>query len=46
MNSEPFKLLAALEEGVWLHWAAEGNGVLAEERRLFYVGLTRAIDYN
>ena len=35
-------LLAGLEEGVWPHWAAEGNGALAEERRLFYVGLTRA----
>jgi superfamily I DNA/RNA helicase len=35
-------LLAGLEEGVWPHWAAEQNGALAEERRLFYVGLTRA----
>jgi len=35
-------LLAGLEEGVWPHWSAEQNGALAEERRLFYVGLTRA----
>ncbi|MCK8787575.1 UvrD-helicase domain-containing protein [Roseomonas sp. NAR14] len=35
-------LLAGLEEGVWPHWQAEEHGTLAEERRLFYVGLTRA----
>ena len=34
--------LAGLEEGVWPHWQAEQHGALAEERRLFYVGLTRA----
>jgi len=35
-------LLAGLEEGVWPNWQAEQNGGMAEERRLFYVGLTRA----
>jgi len=35
-------LLAGLEEGVWPNWQAEQHGALDEERRLFYVGLTRA----
>ena len=35
-------LLAGLEEGVWPHWQAEQQGAIAEERRLFYVGVTRA----
>ncbi|MGI4950825.1 MAG: ATP-dependent helicase [Janthinobacterium lividum] len=35
-------LLAGLEDGVWPHWQADEHGALAEERRLFYVGLTRA----
>jgi len=35
-------LLAGLEEGVWPNWLAEQHGGMAEERRLFYVGLTRA----
>lgn len=35
-------LLAGLEEGVWPHWQADAHGTEAEERRLFYVGLTRA----
>ena len=35
-------LLAGLEEGVWPHWQAEQHGALAEEARLFYVGITRA----
>jgi len=35
-------LLAGLEEGVWPSRQAEQQGALAEERRLFYVGLTRA----
>ncbi|WP_255360034.1 ATP-dependent helicase [Belnapia sp. F-4-1] len=35
-------LLAGLEEGVWPNWQAEQQGAIAEERRLFYVGVTRA----
>ena len=35
-------LLAGLEEGVWPNWQAEQHGAIAEERRLFYVGVTRA----
>ncbi|WP_043344909.1 3'-5' exonuclease [Belnapia moabensis] len=35
-------LLAGLEEGVWPNWQAEQRGAIAEERRLFYVGVTRA----
>jgi ATP-dependent exoDNAse (exonuclease V) beta subunit len=35
-------LLAGLEEGVWPNWQSEQQGALAEERRLFYVGVTRA----
>jgi superfamily I DNA/RNA helicase len=35
-------LLAGLEDGVWPHWQAEQHGAIAEERRLFYVGITRA----
>ncbi len=35
-------LLAGLEEGVWPHRQAEQHGALAEEARLFYVGITRA----
>ena len=35
-------LLAGLEEGVWPNWQAEKHGALPEERRLFYVGITRA----
>jgi ATP-dependent exoDNAse (exonuclease V) beta subunit len=35
-------LLAGLEEGVWPNWQAEQQGAIAEERWLFYVGVTRA----
>lgn len=35
-------LLAGLEEGVWPNWQAVQQGAVAEERRLFYVGVTRA----
>ena len=35
-------LLAGLEEGVWPNWQAEQHGAMDEERRLFYVGVTRA----
>ncbi|MBL6459352.1 ATP-dependent helicase [Belnapia sp. T6] len=35
-------LLAGLEEGIWPNWQAEQQGAIAEERRLFYVGVTRA----
>ncbi|WP_328702526.1 3'-5' exonuclease [Belnapia arida] len=35
-------MLAGLEEGVWPNWQAEQQGAIAEERRLFYVGVTRA----
>lgn len=35
-------LMPGLEEGVFPHFKAEAQGALAEERRLFYVGLTRA----
>jgi ATP-dependent exoDNAse (exonuclease V) beta subunit len=35
-------LLAGPEEGVWPNWQAEQQGAIAEERRLFYVGVTRA----
>ena len=35
-------LLAGLEECVWPNWQAEQHGAIAEERRLFYVGVTRA----
>ena len=35
-------LLAGLEEGVWPNWQAEQHGASDEERRLFYVGVTRA----
>ena len=34
-------LLAGLEEGVWPNWQAEQHGAMDEERRLFYVGVTR-----
>jgi len=35
-------LLAGLEEGVWPNWQAEKRDAMPEERRLFYVGITRA----
>ncbi|WP_419899401.1 ATP-dependent helicase [Roseomonas sp. USHLN139] len=35
-------LLPGLEDGVFPHFRAEAQGSLDEERRLFYVGLTRA----
>ncbi|NPD68305.1 UvrD-helicase domain-containing protein [Lichenicola cladoniae] len=35
-------LLAGLEEGVWPNWQAEKRDAVPEERRLFYVGITRA----
>lgn len=34
--------LAGLEAGLWPHYQAEQHGTMPEERRLFYVGLTRA----
>jgi uncharacterized protein (TIGR00375 family) len=41
-----FVFIAGLEDGVLpLHWGkAESNDEIAEERRLFYVGMTRAKD--
>ncbi|MCQ4160091.1 ATP-dependent helicase [Roseomonas sp. GC11] len=35
-------LMPGLEDGVFPHFKAEAQGALPEERRLFYVGITRA----
>ena len=38
-------LIIGLEDGLLpLHWPGSGEATFAEERRLFYVGMTRAKD--
>jgi DNA helicase II / ATP-dependent DNA helicase PcrA len=41
----PYVFILGLEDGILpLHWAGPNEASLAEERRLFYVGMTRAMD--
>lgn len=41
----PVVFIAGLEDGILpLHWGSPDDAALAEERRLFYVGMTRAMD--
>jgi DNA helicase-2/ATP-dependent DNA helicase PcrA len=41
----PVVFIVGLEDGILpLHWSAPDEAALAEERRLFYVGMTRAKD--
>jgi DNA helicase-2/ATP-dependent DNA helicase PcrA len=41
----PVVFILGLEDGILpLHWGAQDESSLAEERRLFYVGMTRAMD--
>src|SRR5690606_23748685 len=41
----PVVFIVGLEDGILpLHWGKQDDATLAEERRLFYVGMTRAMD--